>query len=311
MKLSLIPFLLLIFFASAPANAVVLHGVVSEVPDGSSVVVLSNGRKLTVSLKGVEAPALKQDFGDVARQHLASLVLDKAVQIDFSELKGSHVFGKLICDRIDIGLQVIRDGAAWYDTRNPQRLSEEERSAYAAAQEAARNEMRGLWQDGSPMPPWEWRRAEAEKFFPVVRTRTSRGQGLRTEDLLFSGARSGVLAPGAANGRDASAKPSQKPLNTPGQDVDYSSYLRMGRTSIVYFYADWCPACRQLTPSMERINAGSSDVQVLFMNIADWNTPVARQHGVTFVPYLKIYDKSGNLVSEGREARAWLQQNRR
>ena len=61
---------------------------------------------------------------------------------------------------------------------------------------------------------------------------------------------------------------------------------------------------------MEQINAGVSDMQVLFMDIGDWNTPVARQHGVSFVPYLKIYDKSGSLVAEGRNASSWLQQKR-
>jgi endonuclease YncB( thermonuclease family)/thiol-disulfide isomerase/thioredoxin len=308
MKISRTLFFLLLFCFAASANALVLRGRVSAVPDGRTVVVISNGQKLTVLLQGVAAPELKQEFGDVSRQYLASLILDKAVEIDLGELKAAQVMGKVIYDQLDIGLQVIRDGAAWYD-RNDHSLTETERIVYAASEQAARGERRGLWQDGSPMPPWEWRRAEAAKFAPTVATKRARKRGLQSEDLLFTGRRPNATA--GAKGGGPLPKPTQKPFNTPGQDMDFSAYLAQGRVSVVYFYADWCPACREMTPVMEQINAGASDTQVVFMNIADWNTPVARQHGVTFVPYLKIYDKSGNLVAEGKNARAWLQQGRR
>ena len=309
MKISRTFFFLFLLALAAPANAMVLRGLVSEVPDGRSVVVVSNGRKVTVFLKGVDAPELKQEFGDVARQHLASLILNKAVEIDFSELTGASLIGKVFHNQIDIGLQVIRDGAAWYDVKNEHRLMEVDRGIYAAAEQAARSELRGLWQDGSPMPPWEWRLAEVQKGFatpgPAVQ-KSDRGT-LSSEDLLFARRRP-VAAPGSSKGSGRLPKPSQRPLNTPGEDVDFSAYLTQGRISIVYFYADWCPACRKLTPFMDQINAGSSNTQVLFMDIGNWNTPVARMNGVTFVPYLKIYDKSGSLVAEGKGARAWLQQ---
>lgn len=300
---------LFVLFSFGAAQAVSLHGVVAEVTDGQTVVVLSNGRKLTVSLKGVEAPELKQHFGDVSREYLASLILDKSVEVELSEFKLGQVNGKVIWNQLDIGLQVIRDGAAWYDKVNGQNLTEAERAVYESAERADRSEMRGLWQDGTPMPPWEWRRAEAEKFFPMVSRKRAADRGLRTEDLLFNGRTVGGVTRVGSKGTILSAKPTQKPFNSPGQDVDFSSYLRMGRISIVYFYADWCPACREMTPKMNQINSAIPDMQVLFMDIAAWNTPVARLHGVAFVPYLKVYDKSGNLVAEGRNANTWLQQN--
>jgi hypothetical protein len=57
---------------------------------------------------------------------------------------------------------------------------------------------------------------------------------------------------------------------------------------------------------MAEINARIPDMQVLFMDIGDWNTPVTQQYGINYVPYLKIYDKSGNLVADGKPAREWL-----
>jgi endonuclease YncB( thermonuclease family)/thiol-disulfide isomerase/thioredoxin len=309
MKLNRILIFLFLLFAVAPANALVLRGVVSEVRDGQSMVLTTGGRKLVVVLKGVDAPELKQEFGDVAQQHLASLILDKAVEVDFSQLEGEHVVGKVFCNQMDIGLQVIRDGAAWYDKTSGYSLTEVERGIYAEAQQAARNELRGIWKDGSPMPPWEWRRAEIWKAsMRDTAPRKKAGGGLQSEDLMF--ARRAPVPNGPANskGRRSSPKPSLKPLNRPGQDADFMSYFSPERISIVYFYADWCPACRGLSPVMDAINAQVPDMQVLFMDIGDWNTPVTQRYNITSVPHLKIYDKGGNLVAEGRSANTWLQQ---
>jgi endonuclease YncB( thermonuclease family)/thiol-disulfide isomerase/thioredoxin len=304
-------------FPAAPANGLVLRGVVSEVRDGRSIVVTSGGRKLVVMLKGVDAPELKQEFGEVSKEYLASLILDKSVEIDFSQFSTDHVVGKVFCNQLDIGLQVIRDGAAWFDKASGYSLSEAERIVYADAQQAARNELRGLWRDGSPMPPWEWRRAEiwrSARRETVTRKSNGDGRsGLQSEDILFSGRRpvaNGVAgSTGKATGRGSSTlppKPTAKPLNSPGQNTDFSSYLNQGRISIVYFYADWCPTCRGLSPVMDAINAQFPDMQVLFMDIGDWNTPVTREYGITSVPYFRIYDQGGNLVATGRDARDWL-----
>jgi hypothetical protein len=59
----------LLLISAKPARAVVLRGVVTEVRDGQSVVVLSGGRNFVVSLVGVAAPEMDQDFGDASRQH--------------------------------------------------------------------------------------------------------------------------------------------------------------------------------------------------------------------------------------------------
>ena len=310
MKFNRILVILFLLFSAAPAHALVLKGVVSEVRDGQSIVIVTGGRKLGVILTGVAAPELKQDFGDVAQQHLASLILDKAVEIEFSQLQSDHVVGKVFCNQLDIGQQVIRDGAAWYDKTSGYSLTEVERGIYAEAEQLARNEMRGIWKDGSPMPPWEWRRAEIWKssMRNTAAHKKNPGSGLQSEDLLFARRAPIANTPTGSKGRVSTPKPSLKPLNRPGQDADFMSYFTPERISIVYFYADWCPACRGLSPVMDAINAQIPDMQVLFMNIGDWNTPVTQKYGITSVPHLKIYDKSGNLLAEGRAARDWLLQ---
>ncbi len=309
-KFLLVPMYLLSLATSA--NAIVLRGVVSEVRDGKTLIVTTNKQKVTVTLKGVDAPDLQQEFGDVSQRHLAALILNKTVDVEFTELRGGNLVGKVIYNQTDIGLQVIRDGVAWYAVKTDHNLSESDRDAYSEAEEVARNERRGLWQDSSPMPPWEWRRAQAAKNRKPAPYKNSRQpSSLTQEDLLF-GKRS-LAANTAGNAPDTAKrrplpKPFGRPLNTPGQDFDFKPYLNQGRVSIVYFYADWCPACRQLNPVMDEINRLIPDMQVLFMNIGQWETPVAQQYGVNSVPYLQIYDENGNLVASGRAADAWLRE---
>jgi len=313
MKITPILILLFLLFSAAPANALVLKGVVSEVRDGQTIVIITGGRKLGVILKGVAAPDLKQDFGEVSQQYLSSFILNKPVEVEFNQLQSGDVVGKVFCNQLDIGLQVIRDGAAWFDPASGYSLTEAERNVYAGAQQAARNEMRGIWKDGSPMPPWEWRRAQIWKASLRDTSDRNNGKknaaaGLQTEDLMFARRARVASGPSDSKGRRSSPKPSLKPLNSPGQDADFMSYFSPDRISVVYFYAEWCPACRGLSPVMDAINAQVPDMQVLFMDIGDWNTPVTQRYNITSVPHLKIYDKSGSLLAEGRSANAWLQQ---
>jgi thioredoxin-related protein len=61
---------------------------------------------------------------------------------------------------------------------------------------------------------------------------------------------------------------------------------------------------------MDRINAQKSDTVVMFVDIKEWESPVASQYNIRSVPSFKIYDSSGVLITEGsREGGAWIQQN--
>ena len=63
-------------------------------------------------------------------------------------------------DNTDIGAQMIRDGAAWFDASNQGRLSGADREIYQQSEQAARSERRGLWQAEAPVAPWEFVRAQ-------------------------------------------------------------------------------------------------------------------------------------------------------
>jgi len=104
------------------------------------------------------------------------------------------------------------------------------------------------------------------------------------------------------------AKPTEKPLNRPGEDTDFQRYLNSGRVSVVAFYADWCPSCRSWAPILDAVNTSFPDMQVLFMDIGEWDTPVAKKYGVESIPHFKIYDQSARPIVEGPAAKEWLRQ---
>jgi endonuclease YncB( thermonuclease family) len=164
MKRLLVTALLILFCHALPASANVLQGLVREVHDGRTITVENTGRRIKVVLKGMDAPEQDQPYGEVALRHLSSLIFNKQVALEYTGLDaGSLLVARVICEDRDISLQMIRDGAAWFDKSYGNDLSEQERRLYMDSEQAARSEHRGIWQDSSPIPPWEWRQAKAMK----------------------------------------------------------------------------------------------------------------------------------------------------
>jgi len=58
----------------------------------------------------------------------------------------------------DVGLVMVGEGMAWWYRAYANEQSAEDQKAYESAEDLARTARRGLWQDKSPIPPWEWRR---------------------------------------------------------------------------------------------------------------------------------------------------------
>ena len=160
-------------FLCTSAAAASLSGKVVEVNSGDVITISNLNRPVRVRLLGVDAPELDQTFGDVAKKHLADLVYDKSVLVEYAGISADHSLnGRVLLDGADIGAQMIRDGAAWVDPTNEQRLSATDREVYQQSEFAARSERRGLWQQETPLPPWEFARAIALK--------TKRAEALNT-----------------------------------------------------------------------------------------------------------------------------------
>ena len=146
-------------FATA-ALAATLQVKVTAVQSGNTLVASNMSRALKVRLKGIAPPEVGQPFSDVAREHLKMLVLDKAVALDYTNLSDGYFHAKISINGIDVGSQMLRDGAAWYDPNKAHGLTDADRELYANCEKAARDEKRGLWSDGNAVAPWEFLQAK-------------------------------------------------------------------------------------------------------------------------------------------------------
>ena len=197
-----------------------------DVVDGEDIAVLSQGHLVKVALIAVAAPDKNQSFAGIARQHLADLILNKFVVVRYSALRDGYIVGQVLLEKMDVGAQMLRDGVGWYDKSDETLLGELERQVYQGSQDAARSERRGLWQEDSPVSPWDYRKAQlapapklAEPAPPAnfntvqahlprqpASLRRGTDAGLSSEDLM-----GGVVRPGSVAG-----KPDLKPLSAAG-----------------------------------------------------------------------------------------------
>jgi micrococcal nuclease len=160
---------LLLTLSAVNAGAATIFGRVIAINDGDVITVFNLNRPVRIKLLAADAPESDQAFGDVAKKHLGELVYDKSVLVEYSGIApdGSLV-GRVTLNGADIGAQMIRDGAAWFDASNQDRLSAADREVYKQSEQAARSEKRGLWQVENPVAPWEFVRAKTLRRDPVA-----------------------------------------------------------------------------------------------------------------------------------------------
>ena len=224
--------LLAICLIPLDVQAASLFGKVIEVNSGDVLTIFNLNRPVRVKLLGVDAPEMNQAFGDVAKKHLAHLVLDKSVLVEYSGIAGdSSLQGRVLLNNSDIGAQMIRDGAAWFDT-NTNRLSVTEREVYQQSEQAARNERRGLWQEENPIAPWEFVKAAALQRTPVASATPIMPEAKATpkrpvselNNLTLMAANIAAAPPPAAS---SATNPSME-LAAPGPTSDNWRWLRPG-----------------------------------------------------------------------------------
>jgi endonuclease YncB( thermonuclease family) len=111
-----------------------------------------------IRLAGIDAPKRKQPFGRKSKQYLAAQIAGQEVSVDWHKLDRYHrIVGKIIHDGKDVDLAMVRAGLAWWYRHYAHEQSPADRLLYEDAENKAKAEGQGLWQDPDPMPPWQWR----------------------------------------------------------------------------------------------------------------------------------------------------------
>lgn len=160
---------LLLTLSAVDSSAATIFGRVIAVNDGDVLTVFNLNRPVRIKLLAVDAPESDQTFGDVAKKHLGELVYDKSVLVEYWGIASDgSLVGRVTLNGADIGAQMIRDGAAWFDASSQDHLSAADREVYRQSEQAARSEKRGLWQAENPIAPWEFVRAKTLRTAPVA-----------------------------------------------------------------------------------------------------------------------------------------------
>jgi thiol-disulfide isomerase/thioredoxin len=89
-------------------------------------------------------------------------------------------------------------------------------------------------------------------------------------------------------------------LISQGREVALEEHLVPGKLVVFDFFADWCAPCRYLTPLLERLAEEHPDRLALRkIDVIDWSSPVARQHGLSAIPHLVLFGPDGSRLAEG------------
>jgi len=137
---------------------------VVRVTDGDTIVIASaEGKKnMTCRLYGIDSPETPkrdrkgQPYSKEAGKELRQLIYGQKVEVITT---GEKTHGREVCiikkDGKDINLEMVRRGYAWAYRKH---LKSPYASEYIEAENRARDQKLGIWQEDNPLPPWEFKK---------------------------------------------------------------------------------------------------------------------------------------------------------
>lgn len=130
-----------------------IEGRVVGVHDGDTITILTPEKtQLKIRLEGIDAPELKQSFGQSSKTALSGIAFGKVVSVrSHGTDRYNRTIGRVTCGELDVNVEMVKRGMAWrYDkyTKEP---------ALIEAQAQARARRVGLWASSDAVAPWEWR----------------------------------------------------------------------------------------------------------------------------------------------------------
>lgn len=126
------------------------------VSDGDSLTALAGGTQIKIRLHEIDAPELRQPYGQRSRQSLADLCFQRQAVIDpVTRDRYGRTVARVACAGTDAASHQVGAGMAWVFDRYA-----DPHSPLYGLQRAAKAARLGLWGDATPTPPWEWRRPQ-------------------------------------------------------------------------------------------------------------------------------------------------------
>lgn len=136
-----------------------LEGRIVGVTDGDTVTLLDiRHSQHKLRLAGIDAPEIRMPYGQRAKQHLATLVFGRNVlAIITKQDRYGRAIATIRVNGADVNLQMIEVGLAWHYSKYSTEQTCDMASQYFRAEQVARAQAFGLWNDPNPIAPWDWR----------------------------------------------------------------------------------------------------------------------------------------------------------
>jgi endonuclease YncB( thermonuclease family) len=159
MKQLVIKFLTLAVLSLSICRVDAFEAKVVGVSDGDTITVLDGNRvQHKIRLAGIDAPEKGQDFGSKAKEHLSDLVYGKTVNLpDAKTDRYGRTVTRVQVGNTDAGLEMLKAGMAWHYKKYEIEQSPADRTSYGAAEIRARSSLVGLWSQGTPDRPEDFR----------------------------------------------------------------------------------------------------------------------------------------------------------
>lgn len=121
--------------------------------DGDTVKIKDQAYEYKLRITDIDAPERNQTYGKKSRRALMDFCAETNIFVAISGTdKYGRKLGKLLCNQQDVSTHMVKYGHAWFNKRFSMNYTLD-----LAEQDARKNKL-GLWQNTNPAPPWVWRK---------------------------------------------------------------------------------------------------------------------------------------------------------
>ncbi len=133
------------------------EAIVLKVIDGDTIYIKSDNGRKKVRLRHIDAPEIKQSYGEQAKNFLDNELDGKRIIVnsDYKDKYGRDIGDIFVYNKnqaIYINAKLIKSGNAWVYK------SYRKNSYLMNLENFAKNNKLGLWKGNSPIKPWEFRK---------------------------------------------------------------------------------------------------------------------------------------------------------
>lgn len=141
---------------------------ITDFYDGDTVKIKDQAYEYKLRITDIDAPERNQTYGKKSRRALMNFCTEANIYVAISGTdRYGRKLGKLLCNQQDVSKHMVKYGHAWFN-----RHYSMDYTLDIAEQQARKNKL-GLWQNINPSPPWVWRKEIWRKNHLPTKTQSS------------------------------------------------------------------------------------------------------------------------------------------